>query len=1128
MKKYLLLLIFGLLLNVQYVLGQGATTSSMSGTVLDVEGGSIPGATILAIHQPSGTRYGIISNVDGAFILPNMRVGGPYKLTISFVGYEDFTYENIYLQLGQTFEVNAKLSESTTTLETVEVTATTGDIFDGNRTGSETNISEEAITNMPTASRGVFDYVRLTPQANLATNGDVESISIAGQNNRFNSIFIDGAVNNDVFGLAASGTNGGQTGVSPISPDAIEQFQVAVSPYDVSLGNFTGGSINAVTRSGTNDFSGSAYWFYRDADLAGQDPTDNLFPDDRRKLAGFTANTYGFRLGGPIVKDKLFFFVNAEFQRDEITSNFNPDTYQGNSTLADLENLRTFVSNTYGYDVGEFFSPVREREGDKFLVKFDYNASERSKFTLRYSYARAREIEAQPSTSTSVNFNGGVEVLPSITNSLAAEWSASFGSNKFNKLTIGYTTVRDNRGFVGRAFPRVTIIDNFSPFTTINFGSEPFSIGNVLNQDVLTLTNNFNIFKGKHTITIGTHMEYYDIYNLFLRQNYGDYTYVGINSFTSGGTPDNYERSYALLPGVDAQLGDNATDIAAEIQAAQLGFYIQDEFQVNNRLKLTGGLRIDLPFFLSDPQANEAFNSGALPSMLAEWGYDADEAKSGQVPGTQILFSPRFGFNYDILGDRTLQIRGGLGVFTGRIPFVWPGGSFTNNGVFVASIDVDDPLIGGNSLPFRADPFNQYTGPNIDGVTTDAPQVDLFAKDFKYPQVFRTSLAVDYKLPIGLVTSLEGIYTQNINFVRYRNINIARPRGFMNHPTDNRPIYGAFDASGRIATDFVDSRYERVLLADNISDGGYTFNLTASLRKPFSNGWQAGIAYTFGRSKVPFDATSSQNSSNWRNVEVADRNNLSLGFSDFDLGSRITIDASYRLDYGDFGATTLSLFYNGQSGRRFSYSYGRGSSSLPGRIRNPSGDDGSGRAFNDLIYIPTSLADANLVPVTIDGVTYTAEQQWVALDRFIESDPYLRNNRGKVSERNAGRLPFEHILDLKIMQDFYINVGDKRNTLQVSFDIFNFANLLNKNWGRRRFFEFDNFNLIEFAGYVDPQGGDYTPQYTFPFVVGDRIATGQRGNGEQGVNIRQRATIDDEGIYSSRWQMQIGVRYIFN
>lgn len=1114
MKQFLptLLLSFCLLFSLsESLFAQGSTTSSMNGRVQDANREELIGATVQAIHQPTGTSYGTITNVEGRYNIRNMRPGGPYTIRVTFIGYETVERTGIELQLGQTAELVFTLEEAATELQEVQVVAGRR-IIDGNQTGAETNVSTEQIEALPSASRNITDFVRLSPQANIVETGDGPTITIAGQNNRFNSMYIDGAVNNDVFGLAGSGTNGGQTGVSPISIDAIEQFSVSVSPYDVTLGGFTGGSINAVTRSGTNEFKGSAYYFFRNENLTGKTPVPEGASDDfeRTKVEPFTARTYGFRLGGPVVKNKLFFFLNGEIQRDEVPQPFDFDAYQaqgGSFSLNELDGIRNFFIENYGYDPGGFRNNVREQNSNKLLGKLDWNINDRHTLSLRHSYTYAEEIEANRSLSNSINFFNNAEFFPSTTNSTALELNSNLADNISNKLVIGYTNVNDDRGSMGQPFPYVTFYDPNNDRIRYNLGTEQFSVGNILKQDVVTMTNNFTLFSGNHTFTFGTHNEYYEIFNLFIRQNYGVYEYQTFDDLVQGNTPLSYTRSYVLQPSVDAAIGDEAVDVAANFRALQLGFYAQDEWQMSKALKLNMGLRLDIPSFLDDPAGNQDFNQNALPAMAEQ--YDIKGARSGNVPDPQFLISPRFGFNYTPMEDRDLQFRGGAGIFTGRIPFVWPGGSYTNNGVFLADIDVNNPTLAdtGEPLPFRPDPRNQYIADDIEGAgISGGSQVDIFAEDFKFPQVFRSSLAVDFMLPGEIVATLEGIYTKDINAIYYQNVNLERtsirvgqqPDGTIIGP-DNRPVYSG---------NSIDPDYGRVLLGSN-TNLGYAYTLTGQLQRTFQGGLATSIAYTFNRSKSVFDGTSSQNSSNWRNTTAVDKNDVQLGFSTFDAGHRVIASLSYRKEYAGFLASQMSLFYTGQSGDRFSYTY------LPQfsgsrNFRAISGNNLSSRNFNDLIYIPSDQSEINLIPYEDDnGNILTPDQQWQALDAFIADDNYLDNNRGNYAEANAGRLPFEHVVDFKFVQDFFVNVGGKRNILQLTFDVFNFTNLLNREWGRQRFIGFGTYSLINFEGFVDPEAGDFTPQYTYR-------------------SPESPANLDDQGIISSRWQGQLGVRYIFN
>jgi outer membrane receptor for ferrienterochelin and colicin len=1075
------LLFFALLCLVTVgAVGQGVTTSSISGIIRDHSGQPLPGATILALHTPSGTQYGTSSRVDGTFTIPNTRVGGPYTITTTFVGYNEDKRENIFLSLGQTHNLRVQLSESATELEDIEITASKEDVFNSERTGASTNISQEQISSLPTVGRNLTDFTRLTPQVVITPN---QGISIAGANNRYNSIFIDGAVNNDVFGLSETGTNGGQANsISPISIDAIEEFQVVIAPFDVRLGGFAGGGINAVTRSGSNKFSGSVYTFYRNEKLAGKTPTDDA-NGQREKLDDFTAQTTGFRLGGPIMKDKLFFFVNAEIQRDETPQPFDYATYNGSLTQSDLNSLTDFLRTRYGYNPGGYLDNPSETRSDKFLVRLDYNISNSHKLTVRHSYTKGEAFKRARSSNSTINFGNNSEFFPSTTNSTAVELKSSFGNTKSNNLIVGYTSVVDDRGSLGSDFPRVTINDGSS---RVVFGTEPFSTINQLKSNILTLTDNFTIYKQRHVLTFGTHNEYGTFYNAFIGNAFGTYTFGDLNSFLNEQLATDYERSYSL---VDDVSGDG-TKAAADFKTLQLGLYAQDEITVNQKLKVSVGLRIDIPMFLDKPQEDTYFNNTVIPKIQAE-GYDLKGARVGEVPKPQLMLSPRIGFNYDVTGEQTTQIRGGVGIFTSRIPYVWPGASFNNNGVLVGAV----PGSANPQVLFRPDPNNQYTAQDVGAVAaTPSGDINIFARDFKFPQVFRTSLAVDHMLPGGIVGTVEGIFSKTLNNINYEQFNVKQPTTTL-AGVDNRPRWNRNDP--------VDATYRHILLGKNTSKG-YSYNITMQFKKNFDFGLSTNIGYTFGRSKVLNEGTSSQNSSQWRYIEnVNGKNRLDVSHSDFDLGSRIVASVSYRKEYLNHFATTISLFYNGQSGPRYSYIY---RNSLLNDDPQASNTDG------DLIYVPRNYAtygealaagEIRFLPVT-GSSPVSEDQQWADLNDFIEGDEYLKSRRGQYAERNGDRLPFTNVIDLRVLQDFYVNINSTRHTLQLSFDVFNFTNMLNKDWGRQYFTTNENFRLIEYVSL----GDDNIPNFRF----------------QKPTTVKN---IDDSGLISSRWQAQIGVRYSF-
>ncbi|GAA0544878.1 TonB-dependent receptor [Chitinophaga japonensis] len=1077
------------------------TTSGMNGKITGPNNEALPGATVVAVHTPSGSKYGTTTDAEGFYRLPNMNVGGPYTVTVSYIGYAEFKQDNVFLTLGQTFKLNTTLQESGRTIQEIEVVGQRGGIFDPNRKGAQTIVNRQQIDNMPTVGRNYTDFVRMTPQAKLTKDGSGNNaISIAGTNSRYNAIFVDGAVQNDVFGLAENGANGGQIGISPFSIDIIDQFNINVSPFDVKQGGFAGGAINAVTRRGSNEIEGSAYYFFRNQDLAGKTPTDDP-KVEREKLANFTSKTYGARIGGPIIKNKLFYFFNVELQNDNTPQPFDYQTYATNrgSRAASRDELAQLTQklNGLGYDPGGYENTIRELTGQKFFLRLDWNINDIHKFTIRHNYTRGHSISPGRSSANTITFaNKGID-FTSTTNATTAELKSLFGNKASNSLLVGVNIVRDNRDPMGDRFPSVFISNE-----SLSFGSEEFSTANLLNQDVITLTDNFELYKGRHTITIGTNNEYYNMTNVFIRQNYGSYSFANLDAFLNDQPAVSFNRSFSA---VDDKTGDD-TEGAAKFKAMKLSLYAQDDYQVSDRFKLSFGIRADLPFFLDNPATNTEFNENILPQVVAAGNWDIKGAKTGVKPDTRIMWSPRIAFNWDVKGDQTTQLRGGAGIFTSRIPFVWPGGMYNNNGMTVGGMslryDPSQPTSPTNQ-PITFNP-NWNDQPSIEA--TPSGQIDLFAKDFKFPQVFRASLAVDQKLPWGMVGTLEGIYTKNINNVNYFNLSyINSGQTVTGNGGDHRTIWENVGSAVR-------GNYTDIMFADNTSEG-YSYNITAQLQKAFNNGLSATAAYTYGSAKSVNDGQSSQNSSQWRVPNVNGRNAAELGYSVYDMGHRIIASVTYRKDYAKHFGTSVTLFYTGQSGDRFSYGY----RDVPAQnvVKDYTGSS-SDKGLN-LIYIPRTASDINLVDYTEDdGTVVTAAEQWAALNNFIENDKYLSKHRGEYAEKNGTRAPFTNIFDLHLEQNFYLSQRNgKTHTLQLTFDVFNLGNMLNKDWGRiyttRSGMSYNNYGLIDFIGFA---ADGTTPQYNF---------SSPHKNDDKTV-----AAIDDAGFQTSRWQSQIGIRYIFH
>lgn len=1060
------------------IYAQGNTTSSISGVVYDSGSESLPGASILATHVSSGTRYTASTDISGNFRISNMRVGGPYQVVITFVGFRSYQETNVYLQLGETKNFKVILEDEASELREVVVTGVKNSTFNSKRTGAQTVIDSDKIKSLPSLSRNIADFARLTPQAQL--RGD-DQLSIGGQNNRFNAIYIDGAVSNDVFGLAANGTNGGQTGVSPISVDAIEQFQVSVAPYDVKLSGFAGGAISAITRSGTNNFEGSAYFLNRNEGLAAKTPPSLAGTNPRTKLADFSAKTYGVRAGGSIVEDKLFYFINYEKQDNETPQPFELSNYTGLSANR-LGELRTKLA-TYGYDPGSFENNVRTLVSDKLIGKLDWNISDNHKLSLKHSYVKAENFSPSRSSATSISFINGSQLFKSTTNSTALELNSRFGNKFSNNLVVAYTNVIDDRDASGDPFPSVQIFDGSNQ--SIYFGAEGFSTANFLSQKVLTITDNFEINAGISTITIGTHNEFSSSRNVFFGNNFGSYRYSNLDDFLNGGKPNRFQMNYSLIGGEgDESLG------AAEFGTKQFGVYLQNEMRVSDNFKLSYGVRVDVPVW-EDGLVNSDFNTRTL-GLLEAAGKDLKGARVGQAVKSTAHIAPRLGFNYDLNGKKTTQFRGGLGIFTSRLPLVWPGGTYNNNGISQGAISITNstqtPVFNPNpSVASQLQPLPaSYPRPGSGG---KGGNIDIFAADFKLPQVFKASFAVDQKLPAGFVFTSEITYNDNISAIRYENLNIKNASGNLTG-ADTRPQYNGNTR--------VDPTYLGVYLGSNTDEGkahNYSFTLTKNFRSDFIDANISGT-YSYGKSTVLLDATSSQNSSQWNNTETVNGANYpALSRSDFDQGRRIISNGNATFKWSSFTKTRIGFFYEGAQGTPISYVYNDAGRLLQDTFSNSA-----------LIYVPASQSEIRLVSTTANPLTPQA--QWDALSAFIESNEYLKGRKGGYAERNGDRLKTSHVVDLKFAQEFIITSGKKKHTLEFTADIFNFTNLLNKNWGKRYFTGFDQVQLLKQEGFVT---GTKTPTFSY--------------NPDVANNINQ---VDDVGLNSSRWQVQTGVRYTFN
>jgi len=1086
------------------------TTGSISGSVKADNGEVLVGATISVLHVPTGSVYNAQTKKSGLFEVSNLQPGGPYVVTASYVNYQTDKKEDIYVALGDVVRIDIILFSKIQKLKDVTVTTTKRGSDLSVRGGTQTLIGRDKLDNLPTVGRNIQDFLRFTPTAKfVGAEGDLAGVSIAGQNNRFNSLYIDGAVNNDQFGLNASGTNGGKTGVGPISIDAVDQFQVMVSPFDASIGNFTGGGINATTKGGTNKITGTVYSFTQNEKLTGKTPTGakNL----ATKLSPFSAKTIGASVGGALIKNKLFYFVNFESIENERPNPFPLSGYKGTTVKADVDKLVDFVKKEYKYDMGGYENNTGSTSAKRLATKIDWNINSMNKFSLSYRYNESSQFSPSASSSTRVNFYNGGILNPNKTNSLSAELKTAFKNGSSNKMLFTYTSVMDDRSQIGSPFPRVTINDGSG---RIIFGSEEFSVANLLKQTNWNFLDFYKFNINKHAFTVGVDYELSKSYNVFIRNNFGAYEYNTLSDFMNKNAPILYNRSFSNL---DNTTGDD-TKAAASFYTGRGSAFINDEIRYSDNLTLNFGIRADYTAYLSEPLEDVYFN------LLTPRIYDFNGARSGSIPNPKMSISPRIGFTYK-MPEENITLRGGIGMFTGRIPLVWPGGVYNNNGLSVGGISIaksttsDD--IAKYGITFRPDPFKQYTPSDL-GLTTSSArgEMNLISQNFKLPKIFRASLAIDKKLKDNWSVTVEGSVSKNINEIYYRRLDIKAPVGQLTGP-DNRFIYNNSVSQGQIIwpSGFgvtVGSRqpYTGVFLLENQpfrSRSGFAYNFTASIDKAWTNGFSFNAFYTYGSSFVTHEPTSSQNSSQWRNMEAVNgRNSIGRTRSDFDLGHRISVFAAKKFTYAKEAlATTISLVYNGQSGNPFSYTYSNG----------PTRDWSTSTESNDLIFIPTAaqiqgmkfeqgLYDAVKKTFPIGDYPLTESQQKQALEDYISQDKYLSSRRGQYAERNGARLPFTNIIDVKLVQDFNVKVSNKKYQFQITYDIFNFTNMLNRDWGRTYFMNFDQYALIRYQG----ASGSTTPSYSFAPV---------RNNTPWGISSTTTPS------YSARWTSQLGLRFKF-
>ena len=1055
------------------------TTSVISGKVADAGGQAIPGVTVVIVNNGTGAKSGVQTNTDGRYILPNLNPGGPYTITVSFIGYKKEVKADVNLPLGTT-NYNFKLQEESTALSEVVVTGTTG----GAKAGG-TKIGQEQIKTLPTLSRSLQDLTKVTPQSN--------NNSFLGTNYRYNNVTLDGAINNDAIGFSpslggqsnTSGQPGSSTRTNPVSLDAIQDVQVLLAPFDVKVGNFLGGSVNAVTRSGTNEVHGSIYGYGSNASMIGK----NNAGDGSKLPSDFHEYQTGIRLGFPIIKNKLFFFTNEEITRrvDPVILAAGSADGGGILTEKDAADI-TALMKSYGVDAGTAGNTSIYSNSNKFFNRLDWHINDKHQLSIRNNTITSEATNLERDQQN-FRFKGIDFKQVNNQSSTVAELKSNFSSTLANSLILGYSNVHDYRDPLSDpAVPQIQIKGRTSG-TTIFLGTDrEASIFN-MKQKTFEVTDNVTLFKGNHTITLGTHNEFYNITYGFVNSWNGRLDYSSIEDFLAN-NPSRVRGNYNYTNNSRDYIMANPP---AQFKANLLSLYGQDEIQLTDRFKITPGIRLDYTGIPNkQPLSDKTIKAPEDPNYGTTYTYTKPkDIKNDFLNNVQI--SPRLGFNYDIKGDNSLVLRGGTGLFTGRIPFAWIGYAYYNNGVTYGAYDqkasskpfVNTPLPAAKPSPNGIADFAAQNGANTSA--SGATQVDMIDNNFKMPQVWRSSLALDYTTKDMWKFSIEGIYTKVIKDLMFQQVNLVdNPTYYAYDVNKQQPIYSGSK---------INPLYTNAYLLSN-TDKGYRYSITAQISKSFPFGLNAMAAYTYGQAKDITNGIRNSMESNWQLNQALNPNNPVLAYSNFDVRHRIVATVSYKQDWGTKGkwVSNFSAFFNTSSGLPYSYGIINTSVQLQNTPQQLS-----------LAYIPKDVTEATKFFADIAGGK-TAAEQATAFMNYVSSDKYLNGRKGEFTERNGGRTPWNTQADFRFSQDFNFKAGKQMHTLTLTYDIVNVTNLLNKNWGIQ-YFSPNTFNSSANIG-LNPTGkksADNYPIYTFS----------------------QPGAPYSKDFFASRHQMQLGLRYSF-
>jgi hypothetical protein len=1072
------------------------TNSSMNGTVVSESGENLPGATVVAIHEPSGTQYGTVTNTEGRFNLQGMRPGGPYSVNVSFIGYSTASYTEVTLYLGESFILNSELNQNAIDVLEVVIIGDKPSKFSTSKTGATTNISNEQMNSMPSINRSITDIARISPYAN--------GMSFAGGDGRSTNFTVDGANFNNNFGLGGGSLPGGG---SPISLDAIEEIQVVIAPFDVRQTNFIGGGINAITKSGTNAFKGSAYTYLTNQNLRGNKIGDVDFGDRDAE----STNVYGLTLGGPIIKNKLFFFVNAEYEkrpgqvvswRPSTDGVADTDQMLSRASTTDMQLVKDHLMDEYGYDVGSFDDYPADESNKKLLARIDWNINDDNKLSLRYNYTKNQGWNQTNGNSNnagfrnrnmnrisqySMAFSNSIYSSDNIVNSYALDLNSRISDKISNQFLATYTKINDIRGSNSEPFPFIDILNGANPDGSqsdepyISAGYELFTWNNGVNNNIFNIIDNVTFQLNSHKVTAGVSYEHQMANNSYMRNGTGYYRYASIDDFLTQAAPTDFALTYGY---------DGETNPAAEVAFNQFGIYLQDEWNVNPDFNLTYGVRADYLKYVDNVLTNNA---------ILDLDYGGTNINTGVWPSGNIQFSPRVGFTWDVMGDQTMKLRGGTGIFAGRLPLVFFTNMPTNSGMVqgsysaVTRYDADmlvtsvDPALATLSGPMITDVDEMISHLNLPNTITPDEgvlprDVNAVDPDFKMPQVWKTSLAVDYNVPVSfpMTVTLEGMYTNNINGVMLKNYNLKEADDTWTRFSgdDDRYIYPG--------DSIIELTSRNAYVLSNNSEGWGAIGNISITAEPVKN-MSVMAAFTYTESKEVSGMPGSAAWSAYNGQITVDGPHMPwVQRSQYVVPSKAIASVSYHLPYAnDHMSTSFNLFYAGYSAGGYSFMY--------------SNDMNNDSYSTDLIYIPKEKGDIQFVSAADEDAFFA----------FVEQDSYLSKHKGEYAEAYSARAPWVHSFDLRVAQNFSIKSGDTNHTLQLTLDFVNFGNLINSEWGvDKNMFSSNNGEILNYEG-----------------MDAGNVPSFSMATDDDGAYLTE--TYSTFYNYYQCWQLKLGARYLF-